>query len=479
MVDLVFKEVALRNVNRINIVLGRNGAGKSRLLRSLDKWMAKDGQYRVRYVSPERAGIFNRDANVETNMVGNPDWAINVRRANQSPQFKAMSHVYLRNAESAYLRQLQNIDARGRSFQLECLDPISRLLANVSVEQGDPDFMFRSSSGALVKPDDLSSGESETIALASEILHFFSTIDMEKQNILLLDEPDVHQHPDLQSRFGRYLLSQLDSLSSEAQSHVMVILATHSTSLVCSLVSDSRTSFGTKEFDSNEVFFQSSPEQFAKVAAFFGHPLSLTLSNDPILIMEGEDDERVWQQVARSSCGRVRFFPVVADSVDHQSALEAFSGQLLESIFDEPVAYSIRDGDGICGPLPDIAPVKRFRLECYSIENVILTTECLQHMNASWNSFRNSADQWVNENPEHKDASLIGKLIASPDRMRFQKIKAVRQLIASICSSRKPWEVVVGQSLASVISTSSKPPDPYGILRFIGEGASKSLLKAT
>lgn len=473
------KAVVVRSLNRINIILGRNGAGKSRLLRTLDECMSAEARFRVRYITPERAGAFKRDGGIETNLISSPGWGSAVRRANQSAQFKAMSHFYLRNAESAYLRKLQNTDARGRSFQEECLDPISRLLSNVSIEQGEPDFVFRSAGGELIAPDGLSSGESEAITLAAELLNFFQALDEAKLNVLLLDEPDVHQHPDLQARLGRYLLDQIASLTAEHQSKVVVLLATHSTPLVCALAGSDHTSVGTKEFDSATISLAPLSDQVKKVAPFFGHPLSLSLSGDPMLILEGEDDERVWQQAARSSEGRVRVFPVLANSVDQQSELEAFCGPMLSALYDNPIAFSLRDGDGTTGSLTKQGPVVRFRLQCYAIENTLLTTECLKKLGVDWESFKQRAAKWIEANQGHRDCEPLRQLIDSTDRHRHKKIKALRTLIVSIAGSNKPWEVVVGQALASTIGAPSKSADPFALLSFVGTEAAKELLHAT
>ena len=75
-----------------------------------------------------------------------------------------------------------------------------------------------------------------------------------------------------------------------------------------------------------------------------------------MLIVEGEDDERVWQQAARTSQGKIRAFPVLATSVNQQAELEQFSSAMLTAVFDAPVAYSVRDGDGIRDELQPVAP---------------------------------------------------------------------------------------------------------------------------
>ena len=369
--------VALKDVNRINVILGRNGAGKSQFLRGLDLGMCQaPTDFRVSYVTPERAGTFQRDANIETNAANNVNWATSTRRANQAYGFKSMSHLALRKAERAYLIKLEVIDARGKSFQRDCLEPISRMLSNVSIVRGEMDFEFVTATGTTVKADQLSSsGESETIALAAEVLSFLSSLDKSRTNVLLLDEPDVHQHPDLQARFGQYLLNQINMLDEAEREKVVICIATHSTPLVCALASSDMTSIGTKEYDSATVTMETPGATLRKVGPFFGHPLSMSLSMDPMLILEGEDDERVWQQAAQTSQGKIRLVPVLATSVDQQYELETFTDRMLTAIYDTPLAYSLRDGDGTAGPLNKVGCVVRFRLQCYAIENTLLTTE--------------------------------------------------------------------------------------------------------
>ncbi|WP_321782797.1 AAA family ATPase [Paraburkholderia sp. J94] len=484
MVDLVFKGeegkpvATLVGANCINIILGRNGSGKSRFLRLVDSYIANDNNYRAVYVTPERTGSFQRDGNIETNMAS-PGWTVNVRRANQVQNgfsFKAMSHLALRNAENAYLRRLQNTDARGRSFQTDCLDPIGKMLANVSIEQGTPDFLFRTFDGTLVNPTELSSGESETIAVASEVLSFFLSVDPSKINVLLLDEPDVHLHPDLQARFGQYLLDRLAALDESARKKVVVCIATHSTALVCVLANSEFAVVGTKEFDSQTVQLSTVSEDIKKVAPFFGHPLSLSLSNDPMLILEGEDDERVWQQAARSAQGKIRVFPVLAHSVDQQSDLEVFCDKMLRSIYDQPKAYSLRDGDGTPGPLSAVGCVTRFRLQCYAIENLLLSDECLGKLGTDWIRFQALAEEWMANNAGHKDLPLLRELVSSNDRLKNVKIKNLRLLIVAIAKSTKPWEVVVGQTLAGVKGLQPTSTTGFSIFDFLGDGMRETFL---
>lgn len=454
--ELAGRTARLRNLNNINVIMGRNGAGKSRFLRDIEQAISGDSQkFYARYVSPERAGTFKRNGNVLTNMSNNPTWLREVRSVNQASDFKAASAMLFREAETLYLRRLANTPEirmdSARNFETDRLSKVNQLLSNISLTMGNTDFEFRSlADNQVISPDAISSGESEAVALASEILYFFDTIDPAKFNVLLLDEPDVHLHPDLQARLGKLIIAMLDEFREHSDC-IAVCLSTHSSPLVCSLADSNYVSIGTKSFGVETVELNRTSAQLRKIAPFFGHPLSLSLSDDVALILEGEDDERVWQQAARTSQGRIKVFPVLAGSVDQQGELESFSIDLLATLYDNPVAFSLRDGDGVVDqPLEHRPPIKRYRLQCYAIENVLLTDPCLAEMGATWEGFVAAAREWITNNPKHRDIALIEDLTGSNDRLRHKKIKSVRQLVCAILECKKPWEVVVGQAIGKL-----------------------------
>lgn len=478
--EITATEATIRGISNINLILGRNGAGKSRFLRDLDSSLAGNAAFYVRYVSPERAGVFRPDGNIQNAMEQNKEWLRSTRSRNQVDNFKAASANLLREIELAYLRRLQQMHHirtdLDRNFQTDRLDQINQLFPNISIEQDRSNYIFRSTSGDIIPPDQISSGESEAISLASEIMYFFETIDPTKFNLLLLDEPDVHLHPDLQARLATFIKRSFDDIPTLQKAAVAVCIATHSTPLVCALASYECTAIGTKDFGQSAVQMSPASEQLRKVAPFFGHPLSLSINNDVMLILEGEDDERVWQQAARSSKGQIRLFPVLATSVDQQTHLESFCGQLLSALYDSPVAYSLRDGDGSRDSLEAIGPVVRFRLQCYAIENALLTDESLAVLGTNWAQLQTSVNQWVEQNQQHKDASLLRQLIAAPDRLRDVKIKPIRQLICAIAGSTKPWEVVLGQAIGNLVSTEEISP-PTSLHSYLGQSASRALLQ--
>jgi ATPase subunit of ABC transporter with duplicated ATPase domains len=250
--QLTTEDAILSGLSQINVILGRNGAGKSRFLRSLDNGLSQRPEFNVRYISPERAGVFRRDANVQNNMEQNKDWLSAVRRKNQADNFKAASANLLRELEISYLRRLEATPQMRadpeRTFRLDRLEKINRLLSNLTVTQEGSDLVFRNVAGEVVAADQISSGESETVALASEILYFFDNLHDSRFSLLLLDEPDVHLHPDLQARLARLVIASVTETGESLREGLAICIATHSTPLVCALTNSVFTTIGTKAF---------------------------------------------------------------------------------------------------------------------------------------------------------------------------------------------------------------------------------------
>ena len=96
-------------------------------------------------------------------------------------------------------------------------------------------------------------------------------------------------------------------------------------------------------------------------------------------------------------------------------------------------------------PINHCPPIKRYRLQCYAIENAILTDPCLAVMRTTWEAFVAAASKWVADNPQHKDVALVDEIAKSGDRLRHMKVKEIRQLVCALANCNKPWEVVVGQ----------------------------------
>jgi predicted ATPase len=216
----------LHDLARKNILLGKNGCGKSRLLKATEvalRGRAEIGA--VRYLSPERGGVLQYEANIEQALTGQGTWLADTRRQNQAGQFRQQSAAQFRRLELLILREIEATPALRADPSVtfdRTVARINTLLDRVYITRGDPAFSIKDrATDALVQPQEISSGESELISLGIECLVFEKESQLGKVNLLLIDEPDVHLHPDLQARFARFIEALVDSAP------VSILIATH------------------------------------------------------------------------------------------------------------------------------------------------------------------------------------------------------------------------------------------------------------
>ncbi|MEH6696485.1 MAG: AAA family ATPase [Hyphomonas sp.] len=229
---------SLHDLGKFSVILGKNGSGKSTILRLLDTQFSRKGDL-VRYITPERGGTLEYQGQIDTNQSQDPSWLNGARRSNQFNQFRQSSVSEFRRLEILVLRAIES-DAEIRessfNFQIE-IDKINTLLDQVEIRR-DAKGTFEIldvRTGNIRAASELSSGESELISLAVEVLLFAYLCQMpahkDKTNWLLMDEPDVHLHPDLQYRIVKLLAESLRTVPS-----ARVIIATHSTSILSAMV---------------------------------------------------------------------------------------------------------------------------------------------------------------------------------------------------------------------------------------------------
>lgn len=474
---LSFGTSKIENPSRLNIIVGRNGSGKSRFLREISK-LRDDPNHLVRYISPERGGPFEHEPGVESAIRSDNNWLEKSRSTNQSSSFKQVSAFRIKELAMLFAVRIESDNELrkdlDKTFVSEQLSKINRMLSNVIINrEGAQEFFLTNHDGVKIKSEGLSSGESEILSMSVEILHFFAHCKPEKINILLLDEPDAHLHPDLQARLARFLIREIDDLLPEIKSKVFICIATHSTPLICELSNYSECTIGTKNFESTTISQSAISKNMKKMAPFFGHPLSKIISNDIPLIIEGEDDERIWQQASRTAKGRLKIFPILAEGTSQQTSLENDCDSLMRSIYDDPLAISIRDGDGSDEKLQKIGCVIRFRLQCYAAENLLLTDDVLKSFGIDWIEFKYRTNSWCKANSDHKYTNELIRLIDSDTRLRNNKIKNIRQLIPAILESKKPWEVHVGQTLGRIDNSSGS--NSHSLVEYVGENALKAI----
>ncbi|MGK2742271.1 ATP-dependent nuclease [Tepidicaulis sp. LMO-SS28] len=224
--------ITVDGYDRINVILGKNGSGKSTLLRLMDKELSPKGC--VRYVTPERGGQLVLDGNLETNRSNNPNWLSQQRRKNQFMQFKESTVSEFRDLETLVLRAIEgdpHMRASTFTFDTE-IRKINELLDRVELRRPErAGFeLVRKDIGEAAQSSELSSGEAELVSIAVEVLYFSylckQAAYQSTDNWLLLDEPDVHLHPDLQHRLMRLLVNSLKEVNGR------VAIATHSTPIL-------------------------------------------------------------------------------------------------------------------------------------------------------------------------------------------------------------------------------------------------------
>jgi len=318
----------------------------------------------------------------------------------------------------------------------------------------------------------ISSGESELISLGIECLIFSKECDSEKGNILFLDEPDVHLHPDLQVR----LMHFLRELVSEVNFHVLI--ATHSTPILGALETYEDTHIAFMTFGQKELEFKPVTDMYRKILPVFGaHPLSNLFNEAPILLVEGEDDERIWQQAVRSSNGRIKIYPCSVDGVGNMNELEQEAQNIIRAVYDDAKGYSLRDRDGGNGEIEDLLPIVRLKLACRNAENLLLTNEVLQTFSTNWEQMKEKVNVWLDKNSDHIHYDVMnGFKNGDFDRKNYD-IKEVRNDLMGIIGSSKPWEVAVGQTIANLIWNGSTRFDQGGsIYSFLGEKLVKNII---
>lgn len=466
----------LSGYSKINVILGKNGSGKSTLLRQFDTDLQRQNGC-VRYITPERGGSIKYEGNIETNRSNNPHWLNQVRRNNQFERFRESSVSEFRNLETLVLRSIERDPEIRRSeftFAVE-IEKINSVLDRVELRPADgAGFeIFSKRDGVKANSDNLSSGESELVSLAIEILYFAYLCKQEAyaetENWLLLDEPDVHLHPDLQDRLMRLLWETLEGVNGS------VIIATHSTVVLSSLshISDD-IRVGFKRLDSHAVQFRLADEPVRKVLPMFGaHPLSNVFNERPPLIVEGEDDDRIWQTVVRSSQNRISLYPCVAGDIQSISGFETAARELIESVYDDAAAFSLCDRDETTGDLEDLGPVVRCKLACRNAENLIVTDDVLDLLGTDWPSLEQALVKWIDHNVGHsRYADAVAFRDSNWDRNSFQ-LKGLRMLLIGLTGSDKPWEVAVGQAIARLHG--SKITGEHSLREYLGEKTVEAL----
>lgn len=475
--DIFIHDKELKNLSKINIILGKNGCGKSTILKNIETDLtSKSSQWgKIKYITPERAGILQYDATVEQNIVNNLTWLPQTRRVNQFERFKHQTVIQYKNLELMVLREIAGEKRSDKNYTFDLyIKRINDLLDQIEFKaQGNTFAIYQKGTNNKIDSRDISSGESELICLAVECLVFEKECLPGKENILLLDEPDVHLHPDLQVR-----LINLIKDGVEKGSH-KVIIATHSTAILGAL--EGYTDFNVAFMKHAQKGFDFKPVSFfyRKMLPIFGaHPLSNLFNEAPILLVEGEDDERIWQRAVRVAQSKMKLYPCSSEGVGNMNDLENDIREIASAVYDNPKAFSLRDRDESGEEIEDLSPIIRLKLSCRSAENLLLSNEVLRNLGIEWEDLTTKISEWLKNNPTHPHFTTMKEFaVGGFDRKSFN-IKSIRNDLMGVIGSDLDWEIAIGKTIGNLIYNDGIDSSAEGsIFNFLGKKIVENIIR--
>jgi hypothetical protein len=250
-----------------------------------------------------------------------------------------------------------------------------------------PYRLIRHSSGERIENiDSLSSGEAQLLIIGLDVLTVAAIwqLDRVPVRLMLIDEPDAHIHPDLQVRFADFLIEVSKHFS------LQIVVATHSTTFMAAL-----GQFGGE--DSSVLYLNRLETKYVArkftaitrelTACLGGHVLMGPLFSVPLLLVEGDDDYRIWSQAARHHVTSFSVIPCDGDEIKRfRKSLE----QILSALRDANLGlagYALIDADkgkpqSNSGDPQD--QIKYIQLACRESENLYLTDEVLAELGLDW-----------------------------------------------------------------------------------------------
>jgi predicted ATPase len=424
----------LRDLNHITVIFGRNGAGKSALLRSIGS-SVQEGRH---LTSPERAGEISYNSGYADQEASGAQRYGNGRN-NLSGEYR----------NRAISRIATMVNKRGfHMVPRSDDDSINDLQA--MMKEVLPDFTFeltaqnpyyrlsRMDGSAVTTSAEVSSGEVGMLTLGVDLATVCAIWKIENQSerLLLIDEPDTHLHPDLQQHLALFLVKLMDKYD------VQIIIATHSTTLLAALgqYGKDRTSAiylsGTPDKQHATVFSKYLQEMSSCLG---GHALMGPLFGAPLLLVEGDDDYRIW----RHNKVKLAVLPCNGDEIFHyQQKLEQIFASLRTTAVP-PAGYTLVDGDKTL-PNPATNPQKLvpiIQLACHEAENLYLADEVLAALSVTWDEAKVKLKAATLADPSK--AALLYNCDAW-DREN-EDIKPVINDIASILDSKQiHWTRLLG-----------------------------------
>jgi ABC-type phosphate/phosphonate transport system ATPase subunit len=139
-VDITGGARTLLGLRKYNVIIGKNGAGKSTWLRYFDEQKGLLPNVGLtKYITPERGGVLQFQGGLEDNF-RNPEWASTNRRRNQADNFRYMSVIEYRRLENLVLKKIETDEATRANLAFtfdSTVADINRLLDNIEIKRSD------------------------------------------------------------------------------------------------------------------------------------------------------------------------------------------------------------------------------------------------------------------------------------------------------------------------------------------------------
>lgn len=432
----------ISNLTEVTVLFGRNGSGKSVMLRA---WRDKSLE-NIHYVTPERTGEMDfqpQYMSQELEATGRKD----ASSRNYMPEYRRRIVARIQTYFMSRGNYRGDDKAPGSPEIIEKL--VSALLTDFNLavvgSAALPYKLTRIDTEEIIRSvDQLSSGEAQLVTIGLDILTIASMweVNQQKNRVILIDEPDAHIYPDLQVRFSDFVFQIVDHFQ------LQVVIATHSVSLLAALgqFGGQRTSviyLNRKKLDYAAQSFGSVQKELS--ACLGGHVLMGPLFGSPILLVEGDDDYRVWSQVPRHHITSFAVIPTNGDEIKkYQKSLEQIFASLREND-DFPCGYALLDGDKAL-PVPnEHNPQKNIRfiqLACHECENLYLSDEVLADLGTTWPQ----AIMKINEAaPKYGEKSATLASVSDWNRMTCDMKGVINQIAEILDPKRLHWTVRLGR----------------------------------
>ena len=435
----------LSGLTAITAIFGKNGSGKSVLLRS---W--RDRTPGSHYIVPERGGRFDFHPTHALEQLGEQG-----RRGQSSNNFVNEYRSYIIARMQSYFTargEFRRKELPGSPDEIE--EALSKLLPDfkitITAKPPSPVRIERVSDGQQVQNiDALSSGETQILSLGIDLLTIAALWELEDAptRIVFIDEPDAHIHPDLQVRFA-------DFVAQAAKRYkLQIVVATHSTSLLAALGQFSGDQASVIYLDRLKAKFQAAPfnEVLKELSACLGgHALMGPLFGIPLLLVEGDDDYRIWSQVPRHHV--VSFSVIPTQGGDelkrYQKSLEKIFAALRDNA-SNPAGFALLDGDKGKPEPNEHAPqhhVKFIKLDCHEAENLYLTDEVLKSMGLDWTA---AAATIVSKASDYGNKKSLLETAKTWDRKTVDLKNVIEEISSTIDDKKVHWTIRVAKTIGN------------------------------